>query len=288
MPSCPICGLSDPVREERPLADGKVLGCANCGLVFFSPMPGAASPRVSAHSVETGDGRAQSVPAAATSAAAMRRLRQMALGRHRAYQRMLGRSDYRLLEVGCGTADLGPCFAALGVRYHGIDRDDRCADTAPWKDPSIRVERQDFFELANDEPADVLCFSQVLEHIVDPLRFAEKVYAQLTPGGVVHCDVPNHDGLAGVLSRLRINPAPLRWGAIEYPRHLMAYRKKTLRRLFSKGFEARAFGAVSSHPCWGQPLATSGSIAGAYWTACRLLQMHNLLVLIGKKRTSAE
>jgi SAM-dependent methyltransferase len=212
----------------------------------------------------------------------------MALSRHLAYQRILGRSDYRLLEVGCGTADLGPHYAALGVQYGGIDRDARCVEAAQRKERPLYVQQKDFFELTGDALADVICFSQVLEHIADPLRFVEKVYSHLTPGGVVHCDVPNQNGLASVLSRLRIHSSPLRWGAIEYPHHLLAYQQKTLRRLFSNWFEADAFGAVSSHPCWGQPLAKLGGITSAYWAASKFLRMHNLVVLIGKRRATVD
>jgi hypothetical protein len=90
-----------------------------------------------------------------------------------------------------------------------------------------------------------------------------------------------------VLSRLRINRDPMRWGGIQYPFHLFAYRKRTLLRLFSERFDARVVGATSSHPCWGQPRTELyGAMHDAYWTACKMLRMPNLLVVIGRKKAS--
>jgi len=281
---CAICKTNDHVKQRQLLADGKVFECVNCGFVFFSPIPLGISPSASDHSVQTADEYTAGMLQGIKSQAVKKRFQQMAERRHQIYKQYLGRSNYRLLEVGCGTAELGPYYADLGVHYHGIDIDYRCVEAARRK-KSIIVEKKDFFEFAEDKPFDVICFSQVLEHIVDPLRFVEKAYSQLTSDGVVHCDVPNQDGLGGVLSRLRINSDPLRWGVVQYPHHLFAYRKKTLLFLFSKWFNARVFSAVSSHPCWGQPrITTVGAVLAIYQAASKVLQMHNFAVLIGKKR----
>ena len=284
--ACAVCGSSDRLFAGRSLAGGHVFECSRCGFVFFSPIPSANSPSASAQSVQTDEDYTKGMLDDPASDAVRNRWRQMAVKRHAIYQRYLGRSRYRLLEIGCGTAELGPHFADLGVQYQGIDIDSRCVEVARQRSAAL-VERKDFLELDGDRRFDVVCFSQVLEHIVDPRRFVEKVYSQLVSDGVAHCDVPNHCGLASVLSRLRLNRDPLRWGGIQYPFHLFAYRKRSLLRLFSQWFDAKVVGATSSHPCWGQPRTqSSGAMHTAYWAACKVLRMPNLLVVIGKKRAT--
>ncbi len=260
-PRCPSCLAATGVSRRRLLAEGGCYECASCGMVFFFPIPKNASPSSGPHSVMTTEAYTEGMIAASKAGSATKRCHDMARRRPEQSSRMLGRPQYSLLEVGCGTADLGPHFLQLGVDYNGIDIDERCIAAAREKGLSSAVRCMDFFDLDSTNTFDVVSFSQVLEHMSSPRRFIEHVHQRIVAGGVVQGDVPNHAGLASVMSRLGVDMGATRWGAIEYPHHLFAYRRRPLARLLESCFEVNVFATISSDACWGQPRAMEGGLS---------------------------
>jgi SAM-dependent methyltransferase len=211
------------------------------------------------------------------------RYQRLAEGRYRHYSAALGRAEFRLLEIGCGSCGMAATYNRLGVEYWGIDIDPRVVSLAR-ESGVLNVSRTDCFDVSETTKYDVICFSQVLEHIKNPEGFLSKVSSLLTPGGIVHCDVPNHHSLPSWLYRIPISAS--RWGAIAYPHHLFAYTRKSLSALFSRWFSVEVFDATVNDPIWGQAIGDRNRLA-RFSPVLRMLNAGSLLVAYGVKKAAA-
>jgi len=277
-PACPVCGAGRRRRVAH-LTATDVFECAGCDLVVCDPLPTMASASAGAASVLTEERFTASILAVPAAQAA--RYDALARARHHRYRRDLGRARFRLLEIGCGAAGLAGELGRLGVAYHGLDLDPRPVEAARARGVTgLRV--GDFLELPDEEPYDVVCLSQVLEHITRPRDLIAKICRWLVPGGLIHVDVPHHGGLAGLPSRL-VGGHRDRFGAIEWPHHAFAYRPLTLARLLAPSFEASTFTAAPDHPLWGQAVVPT-PITRAYYAASRLAHARSLVIGYGPRR----
>jgi SAM-dependent methyltransferase len=275
--NCAVCGSLKITRLRVTLKSVSLYKCAQCGLVFCSPQPPTDSLSAGPNTVLTDEAFTQGLLDPSTRSRYIR----LSEARYERYRSTLGRDRFRLLEVGCGSAGLATTFQRLGVDYFGIDIDPRVVDAAKIFGVS-NVRNIDLFDLDDTTRYDVICFSQVLEHIKFPDQFVRKIVSLLVADGLVHCDVPNHRSLPSLLYRLPINPA--RWGAITYPNHLFAYSKKTLHTLLGKSFSINVFDATVDDPLWGQAI-NQRNILAKYSSAFRLLRGGSLLVAYGQRRS---
>ena len=134
----------------------------------------------------------------------------------------------RLLEVGCGTGEFLDCARRAGFDAFGLD-------TSPGAiAEAARVVGEDhlFCGLLSDLPDevgrfDVVAGFHVLEHVPDPVAFAESVCDRLVPGGLLYLRVPNARSLI----------ARLRGRGFYIETHISHFSSKSLRRsLESAGF----------------------------------------------------
>jgi SAM-dependent methyltransferase len=102
--------------------------------------------------------------------------------------------DSRILEVGCGTGatlgflkQQGLCRWAGGVEFvpDAAEQARRVADRV-WQGDAETLD----LEIAAGSLDAVLCLD-VLEHLVDPWRMAERLVTLLAPGGVFVASLPN-------------------------------------------------------------------------------------------------
>lgn len=273
---CAACGGNG--RRVHSLEETPVLRCGACGFVFCEILPGGPSPSASTNSVETSE--SYSMGMISIDEARQRRFDRMAEARHAEYERRLGRSSYRLLEVGCGSAGLQRRLTQLGVDYVGIDLDSRVVEAARRRG-ARGVSRHDVMDLSAESSFDVVCASQVLEHIRQPRVFVEHVRSLLAPGGLFHCDVPNHQSLAGLPSRL-VPRTHRRYGGVQYPHHAFAYDRPCLERLLGSAFEPEVIAVEPDTLPWGQAMHY-GPLGGIYYRVSRILGASSLLVGIGRK-----
>lgn len=244
---CRICGDQSSRPVGREVAESTVYRCGTCRFLFCSPLPRQESESAGQHSILTAEWYSEGLLHSTDLKRA--RYELLASGRHRMYCGTLARSNFRLLEIGCGTAGLAAPFGSLGVDYEGIDIDPRMIRYAA--DAGANVRLVDAMDLNVRERYDVICFHQLLEHMTHPVAFIAKVREMLVPGGVLHCDVPNDGSLASRLyAALPLRPQ--RYGAIEHPHHAFAYTRTALECLLSGGFRARVFSAAVDDPVWGQ------------------------------------
>lgn len=208
-------------------------------------------------------------------------LNSVAQRRHQHYSRLLGRSSYSLLEIGCGAAGLGPGFVSAGVDYSGLDIDPRPIEAAKARGVE-NLHVGDFMGFSSQRKFDVIFMTQVLEHITHPREMIKRIHDSLSPGGVIHLDVPNQRTLAGTPSRLGRGMGT-RLGAIDYPHHSIAYTAEPLAQLLREDFDAEVFSATPNHPVWGQA-GVPGPVARAYFACQRVLGGRSLVVAVGRAK----
>jgi 2-polyprenyl-3-methyl-5-hydroxy-6-metoxy-1,4-benzoquinol methylase len=283
VPICSVCRSVAVRPVNRHLgADTKLYRCTECGLAFCSPLPDLDSLSAGPNSLPTDP----KYTAGLLDRSPQKRIQYQGLaeGRYMHYSACLHRTNFRILEVGCGSCGMAATYNRLGVEYWGIDIDPRVVGHA--RESGIRtVSHTDLLNMPVTEKYDVICFSQVLEHIKAPRLFLDKVASLLSSGGIVHCDVPNHKSLPSLLHRLPINRK--RWGAIEYPHHLYAYTRHSLHALFSASFAVKVFDVTVDDPVWGQAIGTDNRLA-LLSSILRSVNAGSLLVAYGVKKAAQD
>lgn len=100
-----------------------------------------------------------------------------------------------VLDVGCGQASLGAAISALGYAVWGIEQDDFAAAKARTRvDQVIQADLTDHLAIeaaVGDRRFDFIVFSDVLEHVYDPLRVLVNYLPFLAPNGRLLISLPN-------------------------------------------------------------------------------------------------
>lgn len=107
----------------------------------------------------------------------------------------LGRSDLKILEVGCGTG----WFCSSLMRYGdvtGTDLSDEVLRRAAVRTPGARFVAGDFMALEFDPAGyDVLISLEVMSHVADQRAFMKKISGLLLPGGYLMLATQNRPQL---------------------------------------------------------------------------------------------
>ncbi len=108
-----------------------------------------------------------------------------------AFERRLGASRRRLLDIGCGPGFFLKTAIARGWQAHGIEPSRQASAHARSLGATVT---EGFF---NEESAaalgrfDVVNLTNVLEHVPDPIDILARAIALIEPGGVLCVGVPN-------------------------------------------------------------------------------------------------
>jgi 2-polyprenyl-3-methyl-5-hydroxy-6-metoxy-1,4-benzoquinol methylase len=112
----------------------------------------------------------------------------------REFQRFL-RPTGRALDVGCGRAALGAAIRDLGWEVWGVEQSPEACETARARlNGLIETDLHDLDRVRRDIGGhlfDALVFSDVLEHVYDPVRTVVTYLSFLRPGGSLLISVPN-------------------------------------------------------------------------------------------------
>jgi 2-polyprenyl-3-methyl-5-hydroxy-6-metoxy-1,4-benzoquinol methylase len=100
----------------------------------------------------------------------------------------------RVLDVGCGAGNVGRTLRAAGAaELVGIEMDRDAARRA--REVFDVVHEGDAQRvvtgLSAEEPFDVICCYDILEHLYDPETVLRQLLAIAAPGGVLHISIPN-------------------------------------------------------------------------------------------------
>ena len=122
----------------------------------------------------------------------------------------------------------------------------------------------DHEQTALERDFDLVFASQVFEHIQFPASFLRRV-KHVTPGGLLHIDVPNHGSLVSNVRKLTSNTG---YGFIQPPYHMLAYSVHSLESLLQReGFRDMLVKLYSNnHLIWGQLVCKTSPIKRlVYW-----------------------
>lgn len=140
----------------------------------------------------------------------------------------------RVLEVGCGSGELGRLLRGRGHHVTGIELVPEMAERARrWLDCVVTadVERDGFpFPPAS---FDALVFADVLEHLIDPWRVLREAVEVLAEDGVVVASIPNVQNI-DVLRRLLLGRWDYRERGILDFGHLRFFTLRSIRTLFAQ------------------------------------------------------
>lgn len=278
--TCPLCDSPNyTIAWEHA---GRQFGaCDACGLAFVRPFEAGAATEV---------GAAPSSITKASYVAMMKENPQQreaaahdrAARRLQVYKSVLGRTPANICEIGAGDGAYSAAYAALGVSYKGFDINPDLVEQAQALGRSVFCGGPETV-LGLGLRFDVVFCSQVLEHILAPKPFLCVVRQILSEDGVLHLDVPNHDGLSSRLRRLY--PRKGEWGFLQPPHHQIAYTAKTLAALLNiTGFRPlwiRSKGNFDK--VWGQ-LTVGPSVVGRLGLrVAGMIGMGSLLVTLARK-----
>lgn len=145
------------------------------------------------------------------------------LAHHLAGVPLTHRGDSSFLDVGCGSGENLRLLSAFGWRCAGFEVSGTALDTSDH-----RIRRAPSLEEAEfDSTYSYIRVWHVLEHVVDPHPFVDKLAKLLAPGGTIVFGLPN---TASVYARLFRG----RWYNRDIPRHVVNYDARYLQLLMSE------------------------------------------------------
>lgn len=151
---------------------------------------------------------------------------------------VVGAADHlAVLDVGCGTGQSRRVYRARAARYAGVDLALGALSRARRREPDAAWLRADALALPwADETFDVVAFSSVLHHLLDPVQALGEARRVLRPGGWVFAFDPNLRHPAMLLFRHPASPFYSAQGVSPDERPLAP---PALRRMFrAAGFAA--------------------------------------------------
>ncbi len=135
-------------------------------------------------------------------------------------------SGMRVLDVGCGIGDKLLFYKERGANTFGVEINYKACEEGRKRGHNMFC--GELFEAKfKDEYFDIILFHQSLEHMFSPHNILKESHRILKRGGKIWISVPNHDSFQARIFR--------KWFyAIESPRHLFGFNKKTITRLLQK------------------------------------------------------
>ena len=192
MSACPVCADNNtnivaPFRFQNPVFTGCSRGvCADCGMVFASPMPSdAALSSYNASYFSTAHGGQPTSPLVIAFSSGIARLRLAFV------KRFLGRQQItvdRVLELGPGPGFFARSWMEQfpGSVYSVVETDSSCHG-------SLQALGAHLVGASDLVPADLVVMSHVLEHVSDPIAFVRAATRGLRRGGALFIEVPCRD-----------------------------------------------------------------------------------------------
>ncbi|MBT9165202.1 MAG: putative S-adenosylmethionine-dependent methyltransferase [candidate division WS2 bacterium] len=100
----------------------------------------------------------------------------------------------KILEIGCYTADL-LSFLPSQVEYWGIDFDDKALEIAKQRGAKIVKCHLDVDELPITDRFDIVVCTEVLEHLLNPIKMVDNIKKLMKDNGVTIISLPNENTL---------------------------------------------------------------------------------------------
>ena len=102
-------------------------------------------------------------------------------------------SGKRVLDVGANIGFFVESCRLLGLESRGIDINEGLVREAKRSFPRCDFAATALEDFAPDDRFDAIYCSEVIEHVIDPTRFASRLRALLNQGGIVYLTTPSSD-----------------------------------------------------------------------------------------------
>ena len=140
------------------------------------------------------------------------------------YSKPFFNSKKNILEIGVGGGQASVWFEKEGFRITGIEPDKRNVDLINQKLENGKILHSFIEEINLDEKFDIFWMSHVLEHLVRPDIFLEKIYNNLEDDGVFFIEVPSSEHTPTLKASIFENP------------HIHHFSKQSLIKLVEKHY----------------------------------------------------
>ena len=207
--NCPVCNAEEKDVLPR-YAKNYLVRCKSCSFVFSQRKP-------TKEELEEVYGRYNYVDAEAT-VATLEKKQKIAK-----YLLQLGGIDTgSALDVGCGKGEWLDAFKRLGLHTFGTEFNRDLALFGDLKGHKM-LDGGLFPIHPEGKRFDLIIFTEVIEHIQNPVEVLRHLNSLLNPGGLIFITTPNFQ----TIERYLLGEA---WGMICYPEHLSYFTPKTLKR----------------------------------------------------------
>ena len=135
-----------------------------------------------------------------------------------------------LLDFGCGSELFLNNARERGWNTIGIDFSPQSVEQVRANGHQALLMSSQVWDEIEDESLDCVRMNHVLEHLYDPQKKLQAIYAKMKPGGTLHIGVPNPYSITSRIFRSK-------WWGLECPRHIMLYSPTLLKKILaSMGF----------------------------------------------------
>jgi SAM-dependent methyltransferase len=207
---CPLCERPLGDRGVRPLTGFErdhIVRCRACGFHFSSLQP---SPADYAEVYGAYDYGAED---AARSDLSMQREAEIA-------QRLLqGRDRARVLDIAAGAGRFLEPFRALGCECFATEFNEEMQ--AYLRAKGFQTLEGGLFPQGDEGSFDIIVFTEIIEHINNPMPVLRSISALLKPGGRLYVTTPNFNSLERRLLGQD-------WGMICFPEHITYWTPRDL------------------------------------------------------------
>lgn len=132
-------------------------------------------------------------------------------------------SANRVIDIGCGDGEFLSIFKGLGCEVFGTEYDPRIEELCRKRGITMLSGgvMPSLSGCLNAQKFDLVIFTEVIEHINNPLEVVNNISLLLKKDGFIYITTPNFASLEHKLLGAK-------WGMIVYPEHISYYSPKTL------------------------------------------------------------
>ena len=263
VPNCPVCGNSERDLLHSDLWDRVFFSapglwnswrCRQCESAYLDPRPTedsiglayrryythdeqSSAPRAPSFRMKFGNGyRSERYGASVTPASRLGkyigRIPPIGWGIDNQY-RYLPRHRGRVLDIGAGGGDWLELARSSGWQVASVEPDPVARERSQKNGIEARSSPEDW--LASGDQIDAFTINHAIEHVPDPQAPLNAAFRLLKSGGQLFVETPNIDALGHrIFGR--------DWVALDPPRHLVIFNRKSLHELVkSAGFHRIRF-----------------------------------------------
>lgn len=216
---CPVCN-NENSKYLFSVKAGSLIQCINCHLIYYTPQPSIKELEEFYNSESYRREFSESLMSGT----------EFAFNRYSQFEQVirkyrpstLDKTERKLLDIGCGTGD----FLAVAESQHwqvtGIEISPKAAQHAQIKIKG-NILIGDLLSLdLPDNTYDSITLYHVIEHLIDPITFLNRIYQLLKPNGILFVETPNIGGIGFKL-------AGKNWSHLIPPEHIIYFNPSSLR-----------------------------------------------------------